>query len=202
MEVAKFAQLKVGFKEHAGWVAREIIKPYLGPASLLIGPTLLIWIKAGATYFGTDHKFPGWCVAIAATLALVGVVAIVYRVWHRIRSQRPKWYTWNDADWQLMPEFFAAGYRLRPEYETNLAPYVRGPVCRKPECKREMTMEDLGTPNGFAHALARCSCNLQPVQFDFQRMITGISPLRAVLLGALTEAQAAARRREKFRDQQ
>jgi len=182
------------------WAWKDLIKPRLSVIVVAVLPTLTLWIGKGKTFFGSSHLLPGWAVSALLTGALLGLSWASRSL--LLLRRRSKWYSWNGVDWQFLPMFFDKGPRLEPETAPDLAQYVKGPFCQNLDCRRELNILDITTPNGFAHAMARCQCDNRAVTFDFRRMILGMTPLRAILTEAVREAQAAARRGERFRNRQ
>jgi hypothetical protein len=161
--------------------------------------TYFHWWSAILTFlFGTflvqRWLFGALLLGVLALLALRIDLALTRR-----KARRPRWFTWNELDWQLMGDFFVEGHNLKPELAGNLYVYIRGPFCRNPACKREVPIVALAAGKVFAHSVVVCPCVRTPIMIDFKREIIGISEERAVLVEACKEAQAASRRGERFR---
>lgn len=197
-EVANRSKREI-LKTFAGWTWREFIKPKLPEILAVLAPIAVALIGKGKSFFLTSHPTPGWVIIGLLIGTLITLVWIGR--WVTASRPGPRWYSWNGADWQFTPEFFAKSYELRPDQETDIGRYVRGPFCRNTGCRREMSVIDVGGAGPFSVVHVKCGCRVI-VEFDFHQEVVGMTPIRAILLRAVLEGQAAVRRGERFRESQ
>jgi hypothetical protein len=178
-------------------------------AGIILAILALVWAavrfdcwKEALTFLGAASPVPHWLLTVLVVAYSTLALLEIQRLRKADRRPRPRWFTWNELDWQLLGDFFAEGCSMKPELAGNLYLYIRRLFCRNPACKREMPIVALAASSVFAHSLVVCPCGRAPITVDFKRETVGINTERAVLMEACREAQAASRRGERFRASQ
>jgi hypothetical protein len=192
---AQWHRLWQYLKDHSIW--SKVV------ASVVFAALLTIWTWSTHFDWLATSAVPRWLlgVLILGDLAFLALVTDLVR--KRRKALRPRWFTWNEFDWQLLGAFFENRH-LEPDRTGDIGIYIRGPFCRNAECRREVPILEFGEPpawgpTSFAHSVAKCSCNPKVFMIQFGREVIGIPETRAVLVAACREAQAAFRRGELFR---